>query len=364
MRLSWTLSRYIAQQFIASVGMVFLAVISLVYLVDLVEGMRKYGGRESVEFSIIVTMSFLKLPGLAEQVLPFTVLFGGMWTFTRLTRSHELVVARAAGVSVWQFLTPPLAIGLIAGLVLVTLFNPMAAAMNQQFERLHVRHTSGGTSQLSISRTGLWLREGTEAGQLVIHALKVSDQGVRLDDVIIFEYDPDDRLIGRIDAKSAALTVGFWEIRHAWASPVGQPPVYREQIKLATNLLIEDVEENFAAPNTMSFWELPRFIQIAESAGFSATRHRLHWHTILSTPLLIFAMILIAATFSLRFSRLGGIGQLVAAGVLTGFALYFISDLAEALGLSGNLPVALAAWAPTGVATLLGTTMLFHLEDG
>jgi len=49
---------------------------------------------------------------------------------------------------------------------------------------------------------------------------------------------------------------------------------------------------------------------------------------------------------------------------LTGFVLYFFSDVVFALGLSDSIPVALAAWTPSGVATLLGLTTLLHLEDG
>ena len=56
--------------------------------------------------------------------------------------------------------------------------------------------------------------------------------------------------------------------------------------------------------------------------------------------------------------------ELVAGGVFTGFVLYFFSDLVFALGLSDSIPVTLAAWTPSGVATLLGIAMLLHLEDG
>ena len=55
---------------------------------------------------------------------------------------------------------------------------------------------------------------------------------------------------------------------------------------------------------------------------------------------------------------------IIAGGVLTGFVLYFFSDVVFALGLSDSIPVTLAAWTPSGVATLLGLAMLLHLEDG
>ena len=118
------------------------------------------------------------------------------------------------------------------------------------------------------------------------------------------------------------------------------------------------------SPDSISFWELPGFITMLEAAGFSAMRHRLQWHELLSLPLLLIAMVLIAATFSLRLTRRGGTGYLLAGGATVGFLLYFISDIAFAFGTNGSIPVPMAAWIPAGVSSLLGLATLMHLEDG
>ena len=124
------------------------------------------------------------------------------------------------------------------------------------------------------------------------------------------------------------------------------------------------IQDSFASPDTMSFWALPGFIKTLEDAGFSALRHRLHWHSLLSGPLLLFAMVLLAASFSLKLTRSGGTGLLMAGGVASGFVLYFLTDVSLALGISGGIPVVLAAWAPAVASTLLGFALLLHLEDG
>ena len=124
------------------------------------------------------------------------------------------------------------------------------------------------------------------------------------------------------------------------------------------------IEDSFAPPETLSVWDLYGFIGTLETAGFSAIRHRQYFHALLAGPLLLCAMVLIAATFSLRPSRRGGVGYMVIGGVVAGFLLYITSDFVSALGLSGYIPVVLAAWTPAGVSTLLGVATLFHLEDG
>ena len=85
---------------------------------------------------------------------------------------------------------------------------------------------------------------------------------------------------------------------------------------------------------------------------------------LLARPFLFCAMVLVAATFSLRMQRRGGATMLIVSGVVASFLLYFVSDIVFALGLSAKIPVLLAAWTPTGVSMIFGTSMLLHLEDG
>lgn len=364
MRLSPTFSLYLGRQFLASVAFVFVVLLALVFLFDLIEHLRRASGRETATFVIVLKMSVLNLPELGQKMLPFAALFGALLAFSRLTRSNELIVARAAGVSVWQFLAPPLLIALVIGILVVTVFNPLGAAMVSRYEQMESRYLEGRSSLLAVSTTGLWLRQADHEGQSVVHARRVSSAGTELHDVIIFLYEGTDTFIGRIDADSAILRDGYWELHHTVFTRPDGPPVRRERHDLPTTLTLEQIQESFASPETLSFWALPRFIDTLEQAGFSAVRHRLHWHGLLSIPLLLCAMVLLAATFSLRFSRRGHTGLLIGAGVAVAFLLYFISDIVLALGMAGNLPAVLAAWAPAGVCALLGTSMLLHLEDG
>ncbi|PKQ02090.1 MAG: LPS export ABC transporter permease LptG, partial [Alphaproteobacteria bacterium HGW-Alphaproteobacteria-12] len=97
---------------------------------------------------------------------------------------------------------------------------------------------------------------------------------------------------------------------------------------------------------------------------FSARRYHIYFHQLLALPALLCTMVLVAAVFSMRITRMGGLLQMVLGGILSGFLVYFLGNLSLALGLSGILPTALAAWAPSIVVMLLGLAVLFHLEDG
>jgi lipopolysaccharide export system permease protein len=364
MNLSWTMQRYIAVQLFVGIMSVFGGCAVLTLMIDLVEMLNRAAGKEGVGFFTVMGMSFLKLPSISEKILPFAVLFGSMWTFTRLTRTQELVVVRASGMSVWQFLAPALVLAALLGVLSVAVYNPVAAAMMGRFEDLEARYIKGKPSLLSLQSTGLWLRQADEGGQSVIHALSVRSEGRQLDDVIIFLQDKAEKFVGRIDAKSAKLYDGEWALEEAWRTGTDRTPVYHARMSLPTPLTPEQIQDSFTSPETISFWDLPNFIRTFEDAGLKAVRHRLHYSSLLASPFLFCAMTIIAASFSLRLARLGGVTRLILAGSLTGFLLYFLSDVTQALGISGILPVTLAAWSPTAVALLLGAATLLHLEDG
>ncbi len=363
MNWSWTLNVYLARQFFNSVMAVFGGLLLMAFSIDLVELFNRTPTRE-VPGSVLVGMSLLRAGDLGVKMLPFAVLLGAILAFSRLSRSHELVATRASGVSAWGFLAPPLIVAIALGVITMTAFNPIAAALLTQYERLEAKYVRGQASQLAVFKTGLWLRQGDAAHQSVVHALRVSDQGVNLQDVIIFLYDGQDHFAGRIDAQHAQLRSHRWRLENAWVSgPQGAPKHYATY-ELHTDLTPAQIQESFGSPDTIPFWQLPRFIANAKNAGFSTLRHQIYWYSLLMLPILFSAMVFMAASFSLRLARLGGLPQLVLAAAISGFAVYFLGDVTQALGESGILPVPLAAIAPAAVAILLGMTLLFYQEDG
>ncbi|MGH7088810.1 MAG: LPS export ABC transporter permease LptG [Stellaceae bacterium] len=360
-----TLFRYIARQFLIWCGAVFVAISCIVFLLDYVELIRRAGTKPQANLATLFEMALLQQPFMAQQIMPFVILFGTMLTFWRLTRSNELVVARAAGVSVWQFLAPPLSVGFIAGILVITVFNPVASVMQASYERLDDRILRGDANQLTLSRTGLWLRQSDAAGDhSIVHADHYSTDTHALNGVMMLFIADDKKLEKRIDATEARLDHGKWILRQGTVWTPQQPLQSFAEAEVPTNLTPREIQDSFAAPETMSFWELPGFIRLLENSGFSAVRHRLYFDRLLAVPLLFAAMVLVAASFSLRMQRRGGAGAMVLAGVGAGFALYFLSDVVFALGLSATVPVTLAAWTPAGVSCLLGASLLLHLEDG
>lgn len=364
MKLSTTLSLYVGRQFLFWFACVLLTLVAIILLFDAIELFRRTATREEATVGTVLTMALLKLPHMMEKAVPFSILFGAMFAFWRLNRNQEVIVVRAAGVSVWQFLMPIITLAVLIGIFKIAVFNPLSSALLLRYEQLEAKFIRGKSSLAAVSEEGLWLRQATDTGHYILHAQAVSPRNMRLKDVIIFMMQGQDTFVSRIDAPVATLRDGYWALENARITDPFDPPRLLKRHKVDTDLTTENIQDSFSPPETLSFWALPNFIAVLEAAGFSGLRHRLYWHTHLVGPLLLSAMVLLAATFSLRLVRKGGTGLLIVGGIGTGFLLYFLSDVVSALGVSARIPVILAAWTPATIACLLGSAMLFHLEDG
>ena len=356
-----TLGRYFATRFFKTIALVFFGVFALIYAIDLVETLRRAGDTPQAGGLLMAWLALLHTPLVAEQALPFIVLFGAMISFLNLSRKLELVVARSAGVSVWQFIAPSLAVVVAVGVVSVALGNPASTAMKRQSDRIEAKLFGAGAAE---SGAGVWIRQKSVDGEAVIHADGRDDTGPSLFHVQVYNFDSKGEFAERVDATEATLRDGYWRLDHADVVTPGFDTLPTGTYLLATTLTKTEVAQAFAPPETVSFWSLPALADQTERAGLNAVGYRLQYQELLATPLMLAAMVLVAACFSLRFFRMGGVQSMVSGGVAAGFVLYVATKLVNDLGAAGFFSAPVAGWSPAVVGCVAGVYVLLHQEDG
>jgi lipopolysaccharide export system permease protein len=341
---------------------VFGGVILLVTLLDAVELMRRTSNNENATALSVILMSFFRVPMTAERIMPFCALVGAMSCYLSLSRRNELVVARAAGVSAWEFTAPAIVVALLLGVLATLVYNPVAAELQERSKRYEMEIF--GRREFGQQEAGFWVRQKGADGQSIINARNSREQGMQLSGVTVFTFDQQGRYQDRIEADEATLKDGAWELSNARVYPSSSPPSVHKTYAVKTNLSREQVRENFATPETLTIWELPDHIRTAENAGLVAAGYRLQFHKLVSRPFLFAAMVLLAAAFSLRFARMGGVQKMVLGGVLSGFLLYVLSKITEDMSKTELLSPATAAWTPVLIGGLTGFLVLLYQEDG
>lgn len=363
MRFSPTLGLYLGRRMLGGIGAAFAALAALLFAVDALELGRRAARDDDTGAADVLRMALLHLPYLAQRALPYAVLIGGLLSLSRLARRNEIAAIGAAGASTAQILFPGVAAAVLAGALSVGALGPLASATLVRYHELDDRLLRDRTSALALPEGGLWLRQEGAGGASIVHAARIDPGGAELRGVFVLRYDADDRFVERIDAAAAEVRDDHWLLRGAAIGGPGREIERRDSLRLETAFSMTRIQNSFAAPEALSFWELPAFIASLEDAGFSALRHRLHWHAMAASPAMYAGMILIAAAFALRMARAGS-GWTLALGGACGFGFYIFSDLVAAYGLNGRIPYVLAGWAPAAVAVLAGGGMLLHRRQG
>ena len=357
-----TLSRYFGMRFLSAVLAVFAGTLVLTAMIDFLELMRRSGDINDVSAFFIAKITLFRVPFITERVLPFAVLVGAMFCYLNLSRRLELVVARAAGISAWQFVAPAIIVAWLIGVAMTAVYNPISAILREQSTRLEA--DLFGENGIPTTTSGFWLRQRTEEGQSVINAKSSRQQGIQLGGVSVFRFDPSGRFQDRIEAKSAVLERGYWRLENARFYVSGVAPTEREIFRLKTILTPAQVGESFAIPETVPFWSLSSYIDAAENAGLTAAGYRLQYYQLLAQPFYLVAMVLLAAAVSLRLFRFGGVQKIVLGGIAGGFLLYVLTKITGDLSKAGMMAPVAAAGLPVAIGGVTGLMALLYQEDG
>nr|WP_321510006.1 LPS export ABC transporter permease LptG [uncultured Celeribacter sp.] len=363
------LDLYFAQRFLRALILVLLIFGGLIVMIGSLDEIRKFSEAD-VSFTTVLGMALLSLPSALYEILPIIIVIATLVMFLALARSSELVVSRAAGRSAMRSLVPPVLVAFGFGLLTVSVLNPFTAATERSYDQRSALLLKGERQVFSVSDEGLWLREGSANGQVVIRATRSNFDGSELFGVSFVGFDPDGTPAFRIEASEARITNGAWVLSQAKRWPLKDTAnpetaaTEHDSLSVPSALTLAEIQDRFGSPQAVGIWDIGAYIRKLEAAGFSARSYRIWLQSELALPFTFVAMVLIAAGFTMRHTRLGRTSVMVTTAIILAFGFYFLRSFAIVLAEHGQLPILLAAWGPP-LAVILGSlALLLHLEDG
>jgi len=360
-----TLGIYISLRFLRSLVGMLLGLAFLIVSVDFIEQLRKASGNDNVNLGQLYLIAMLRAPIFVEKAFPFACLFAAMMTLTNLNQKLELVVARAAGVSAWQFLLPISLAAALVGVFVATVYNPIAIQASKSAKEYAALALYGTPLAQRTTQREYWIKqEDADGGYTVINAELARDEGTVLDNAKILRFDAKGNFIVRLDATSVVHRGDHWSVMGLRKIDAQGNSVNLESEKVPTNLTRNELFSISGKPDEIPFWKLRQTAERVEKSGTNGKPYLVHFHSLTALPAFFFAMVLVAASVCLRFVRFGQVGRMILGGILFGFVLYTVTSLITALGSNGVVPPIVAAWSPGFVAILFGMSALLHQEDG
>lgn len=367
------IQRYILRENARTLAITMGVIVLAILLVDTVEQIGTIGTRADITLLGIIRFSLMKLPALIEQTLPFGLLIAAMLTFRQFSKSAELPVIRASGLSAWMFLTPTVLIALTTGLFTMMAISPLGSVLSKQYEAERARLLARDGAQIAQAETGIWLRDVDDLVQTIINAQGIDETGTVLQNVRFLQ---EERILNadsggevftfirRLDAKTAKLEQGFWQLENVTEYTPGGLGTHFNQLSFSTDLQQATLIDRFRTPSHVGFWQLPAYIGASETVGIDASKFKMRYLSLTAMPVMFVAMSLIGALACLRLVRLGGTAPFIAFGAGSAIILYFINQLGTSFGTTGAVPPLIAAWSPPVFAVFVCLALVAYNEDG
>jgi lipopolysaccharide export system permease protein len=352
-----TVRRLFYKDIVGAVAFVAVAFLSLFFFIDFVDELadvaRGYTLLHAAAYSLLL------VPGHLYELAPIAVLIGTIYALARLAQSSEFTILRTGGLGRALSLLASLGLGFA---LLTYLVGDYLAPVSER-EAAQLQAGAKGTQR--IGRTSAWLKDhaSTPQGERSYSVnVGATRSDATLQDVRIFEFDADGRLLRRIGAGRAKVGDGSWRLENVlvtrWNAGDGLGPAVAQDEKLAAldwpSTLSAGVVAAAVLPlKTMSTVELFRYIGHLSDNEQAAQQYEIQFWKRALYPFACLVMVALALPFAYLHARAGGISLKVFGGIMLGISFVLLNNMASHLGLLRNWTPWIVAAAPSALFLLL-----------
>jgi lipopolysaccharide export system permease protein len=352
------LDRYIGASFLRGFLLVVCILISLFTFVELV-GQLDNVGKKNYHMQDALLYVVLTLPRRFYDLMPMSALLGSIITLGLLADRGELLAMQVAGVSVQRICSSVLVTGALLMLIMVALGELVAPPLEQSARTLRLRALSD--PGVLPTKQGFWVRRGTS----YIHVGRVFGSKTA-SDLDIFERDTEGRLLRFIHARRATIgTDRRWLLEEVTEKTISSDEISTQRLPsltLESFLTAAQVAVFQLPPDTLSGWDLHRYIKALRERGQNADTYSLALWQKITMPLATGAMILLSLTFVFGPPRERTAGFRIMMGSMVGVAFFLANQIMGRLGLVLEVHPAVATTAPVAGILALAIWLLRRLR--
>lgn len=343
------LQRYIAKTILSSTVLVLFVLLGLYTFMDFITELDDLG-KGQYQIGDIAAYMALSMPKRIYELLPIAALLGSVLGLGSLASQSELVVMRAAGISVAQINKAVMIVAV--GLMVLALFvgeviRPPAEQKARQIQSVAQSGTVG-----SRSDSGFWTRDGLHFN----HIERILPDG-RFSGISIYEFDDDNRLRIITKAEIARYEDDSWILSDIVQSTLDEEGVRVRSVEHArwkSQLNPGMVNVVVVPPEFLPVWGLIQYVSFLKQNHQAVERYQMAFWMKIMMPISSAVMVFLAVPFIFGPLRSSPMGGRILVGTLVGISFHLFNQSFQHLGLVFGVLPWLAAAFPTAVFAGLG----------
>ena len=357
-------NRYFIKIYLIAIIQISIVSAILIFLIDLVELSRRFDEISNIAFYELIKLSIYKLPSTFEDVSPIIIVIGTLTCLFKLSKSSEIVISNAIGISVWQIILPITLCAILFGLTIVIILNPISIQMKYNFIQLEKNIKGNDTPFDQKLDKEFWSSQKNNIGELIINAeqLDVNDQ--KLVGVTILQFNEEMDLVARYDSTSAYLDDGQWYLDKTWVTD--QDNISKFMGKTKVNTFSDELflQEEILKSSEQSIWTIKDTITKLKKNNISYAKHLTDLNFFLSLPILMGGLALVSACFMAKQFRVQHALIMLILGIISGMLIFVVNHISYILSESEIFNPILGAWWHIILIYLIATKILILREDG
>ena len=358
----FVLNRYLIMEFLKSFINVTLVFVALGLLMNIFEEINFFR-RFDVKITTPIGLSFMVIPSMLVNILPFIIFLSSMIVFLKLKSKKDLIAIKILGYSNLKFLLIFCSTAFSLGVLTLFAINPLTSAIVKSYVNIKGKYDIYKNHLASITSNGIWIKEKVGDSVRIIKAGSFS--GNELDKVSIYKFNSNKVLTERITAESADISSSKWIINDLTKYTFGKDSKKEilENLTLESNYDKEKLNSIYSNLDTISFFKLLRNTEELVKKGYNLDLLEEKKHFYLSLPFFLVLMVCLAGIFTLNDNEKKQNTYYILLAIIARVLIFYLKNFSTALGATERIPLLISVWAPVLILSIFCSVGILQIYD-
>jgi len=354
-----TYKKYILSVFIKTLFEITLVFFALILIINTFEEINFFRDA-NVGAYYPIFLSFLNVPSVLFDTLPFIFLISTLLFFIKLVNKNELSIFKYTGITNQQILFTIVIFSFFLGIILIFGFYTFSSKLKNQYLLIKNDFTSDDKYLAVITENGLWIRDETTYTINITNADKINNNF--LNNVSIVQFDKNYNLIKVIESEEVNILTKKWNIKKPIITENNITKT-SDSIKINSNFDIELINNLFSNLSSMSLLQLNKLKKDYKKLGYSTVGIEVYENKIISVPVYLTIMTLLSGIimFNSKY-RKSKIFNIIL-GISLSVVIYYINYFSGILGETKKIPIILSVWLPLIILVLISLIGIVRLNE-
>ncbi len=359
---NFVINKYLAGEFLK----IFLNVLLIFFCAGLVMNLFEeinYFRKYDVGIRLPIQLSFMIIPSIIINMLPFILFLSSMWVLIKLKNNRDLLSLRTFGISNGKFIFLFSLIAFIIGIIVLTALNPITSVVAKYYEDTKGSYDLDKSHLASIGENGVWIKEKIGKNINIIRSGTLRDNF--LIDVSIYKFNENNLLIERTEAKQANIRDTAWLIEDGYTIQFQDINIRNdfENLIFYSNFNKEKLNSIYSNLDTVSFYRLMTESKELVARGYSSKLLKEKKHFYLSLPFFLVLMVLLSGIFTLNSNERRQNTYYVFLSIITCVVIFYFKNFSIALGATEKIPLVLSVWSPIIILFLFCSVGIIQINE-